>query len=826
MSMPNTLLANEALVFADVVIPLFLPKTLTWQVPHDMAALLQPGCRVEVELGQKKRYAGVVKKIHTNQPPFEVKHILTLIDEVPVVPEAALQLWNWVANYYMCSEGEVMLAALPMHLKLSSETILQYNESHQIATHELSDREYLITEALEIKQELSLAEVQKILGIASVLPVVKKLLDKGICTARESMQEKYKVKTETYVTLHPDYTEEAKLEALLNGWKKSPRQMDLLLAYLHLNRTDGEVTKAFLLKKANATANLLDGLVQKQVLQLQKRATDRLPGLPKHLQLSFQLNSEQADALKQINEVLLQKSVCLLHGITGSGKTMLYLQMMADAIKQGNQCLYMLPEIALTAQVIRRLQQYLGGYVAVYHSKFNANERVELWNKVRSGEIQIVLGSRSALFLPFRQLKLIIIDEEHDPSYKQSEPPPRYHARDTAIYYAGLLQAKVVLGSATPSIETYYNCRQGKYGLVTLLSRYGSQQLPQIDWIDMKAIPPKERKGMVISPAMTTGMQQTLTDGRQVIVFQNRRGYTPYQVCATCGWIPKCEHCDVSLTYHKHQNKLMCHYCGTSYPVVKTCAQCGHTDFHQRNFGTEQLQEVLENLLPDASVGRMDTDSVRGKHSHDTLIQQFEQQKIQVLAGTQMVVKGLDFDHVGMVCIPDADALLHFADFRVNERAFQLIEQVSGRAGRRDKPGRVAIQLTDTNHPLLPFLQQHDYAAFFNWELNSRKAFDYPPFTRIILLQTRHKDKSTCHAAMHFITAYLEKRVGSSRLKGPAEPPVNRIRNLYIMELLLKIPAQATLLVQTKKHIRDAVVELMAQPGLKAVRVSVDVDAL
>lgn len=825
MSIPNPLAADEALVFADVVIPLFLPKTLTWQVPQDMAALLQPGCRVEVELGQKKRYAGVVKKIHPNRPPFEVKPILTLIDEVPVVPEAALQLWTWVANYYMCSEGEVMLAALPMHLKLSSETVLQYNDSHQVATHELSDREYLITEALEIKQELSLAEVQKILGIASVLPVVKKLLDKGICTARESMQEKYKVKTETYVTLHPDYTEEAKLEALLNGWKKSPRQMDLLLAYLHLNRTEGEVTKAFLLKKANATANLLDGLVQKQVLQLQKRATDRLPGLPKHLQLSFELNSEQATALGQINEVLQQKTVCLLHGITGSGKTMLYLQLMAEAIKQGHQCLYMLPEIALTAQVIRRLQQYLGGYVAVYHSKFNANERVELWNKVRTGEIQIVLGSRSALFLPFRQLKLIIIDEEHDPSYKQSEPPPRYHARDTAIYYAGLLQAKVVLGSATPSIETYYNCRQGKYGLVTLLTRYGSQQLPQIDWIDMKAIPPKERKGMVISPAMTTAMQQTLTDGRQVIVFQNRRGYTPYQVCATCGWIPKCEHCDVSLTYHKHQNKLMCHYCGTSYPVVKSCAQCGNTDFHQRNFGTEQLQEVLENLLPDASVGRMDTDSVRGKHSHDTLIQQFEQQKIQVLAGTQMVVKGLDFDHVGLVCIPDADALLHFADFRVNERAFQLIEQVSGRAGRRDTPGRVAIQLTDTNHPLLPFLQQHDYAAFFNWELNSRKAFDYPPFTRIILLQTRHKDKGTCHAAMHFIHAYLEKRVGSSHLKGPAEPPVSRIRNLYIMELLIKVQAQATLLQQTKKYIRDAVVELMAQPGLKAVRVSVDVDA-
>ncbi|HSK12833.1 MAG TPA: primosomal protein N' [Phnomibacter sp.] len=812
--------------FADVIVPLYLPKTLTWSVPDDMLHILQPGCRVEVQVGASKRYAGIVKKLHQQAPDgFSVKPVIQVLDETPILNEEQLKLWSWIANYYMCSEGEVMLAALPTHLKLSSETILQYNDDLMIDPTQLTDREYLVAEALEIKQELKLSEVQKILDTVHVMPVVKKLIDKRICTAWEAMNEKYREKTETFVHLNPKYQDETELEKLVNEWNKAPKQLDLLLAFLHFSRTEGEVTRAGLLKKANVSSAVLDGLVKREVLFQEKRSTDRLPMLPKQIELNFELSPLQQNKLQELETTFVTKPVCLLHGVTGSGKTQLYLHLLANAIRQGHQCLYLLPEIALTAQIIRKLRLHLGGHVAVYHSKFNPNERVELWNKVRNCEVQVILGSRSALFLPFQNLKLVIVDEEHDTSYKQQEPPPRYHARDAAIYYAHQVGAKVLLGSATPSLESYHNALQEKYGLVEMNERYGEVELPTLQLIDLKTIPPKERKGMIISPALRQAMADTLKAGRQVIVFQNRRGYTPYQVCNTCGWIPKCSQCDVSLTYHKSTYKLQCHYCGTSYPIVKTCAQCGHQDLHQRSFGTEQLQEVLETQLPEATVARMDTDSVRGKHSHDNLIRQFEDRKIDILAGTQMVVKGLDFDHVGLVGIPDADGILHFADFRVNERAFQLIEQVSGRAGRKGEAGKVLMQLTDTRHPLLPYLLAHDHKGFYETELKSRKEFFYPPFSRLIQLQAKHKDKSTCDRAMEFLVSFLNQRY-RGHIIGPSEPGIGRVRSLYIMECLLKLPPNTKILNECKAYIRTAITELLHQDAFKRVWVTADVDTI
>jgi primosomal protein N' (replication factor Y) len=657
------------------------------------------------------------------------------------------------------------------------------------------------------------------------MPVVKRLIDKRICTAWEAMQDKYKEKTETFIRLHAKYNNEAELEKLVNEWNRAPKQLDLLLAYLHFSRTEGEVTRAGLLKKANVTSAVLDSLIKKQVLEQEVRSIDRLPMLPKKLELNFTLSALQQKALGEVKAFFENHSVCLLHGVTGSGKTQVYLELMASEIRRGNQCLFLLPEIALTAQVIRRLRKYLGGYVAVYHSKFNPNERVELWNKVRTGEVQIVLGSRSALFLPFKNLKLVVVDEEHDPSYKQQEPPPRYHARDAAIFYAVQVGAKVLLGSATPSLESYFNATQGKYGLVEMMERFGEVDLPSIELVDMKSIPPKERKGMIITPVLRQAMADTIKEGRQVIVFQNRRGYTPYQVCATCGWIPKCSQCDVSLTYHKSTYKLQCHYCGTSYPLVKTCAQCGHQNFLQRSFGTEQLQEVLQEQLPEATVARMDTDSVKGKHSHDNLIRQFEDRKIDILAGTQMVVKGLDFDHVGLVGIPDADGILNFADFRVNERAFQLIEQVSGRAGRKGEAGKVIIQLSNTQHPLLPMLMAHDYKAFYAAEINSRKEFFYPPFSRLIMLQAKHKDKRTCDRAMEFIVTFLNQKY-SGHIVGPSEPGIARVRNFFIMECLLKLPANTKILNDCKAYIRTAITEMLMHEEFKRVWITADVDTL
>ena len=515
--------------------------------------------------------------------------------------------------------------------------------------------------------------------------------------------------------------------------------------------------------------------------------------------------------------------MCLLHGITSSGKTQVYIKLIEHYLNKGKQVLYLLPEIALTSQIIRRLQKHFGGHIGIYHSKFNQNERIEIWNKIRTGELKIVLGARSALFLPFESLGLIITDEEHDSSYKQYDPAPRYHARDSAIYYAGLLDAKILLGSASPSVESYFNAIHGKYGLVTLSERFGEARLPSIEIIDVKQIIQKEKSKVMLSPQLKAAIQASLETNRQSILFQNRRGYFPYQVCAACGWIPQCKNCDVSLTFHKLTNKLVCHYCGTVYGFVNTCAACGSHQFIQKNFGTEKIEEHLDEVFPKARVARMDIDAVRGKHAHDNLIQQFEQRRIDILVGTQMVVKGLDFEHVNLVGILDADSLLNFVDFRVNERAFQLMEQVSGRAGRKSEEGRVLIQVSNTRHPVLQFVQQHNYKAFFEFEIEGRERFFYPPFSRLILLSFRHKQKEIAtNAAMQF-ASLLHGSLGKYII-GPTEPVISRIRNQFRMELLLKLPKDSAFITRAKSLIRQQIAVLQQQKAFRPVVIITDVD--
>ncbi|HTD92662.1 MAG TPA: primosomal protein N', partial [Chitinophagaceae bacterium] len=685
-------------LFADIIIPLALPRTYTWAVPANLVDRALIGCRVEVNLGKNKKYAGVIKRIHRQKPEmFEPKDILNLLDVEPVVFEPQLKLWEWIASYYMCSEGEVMAAALPAHFKLSSETVLVYNEEFGEDFSTLEHDEYLVAEALLIKKELLLDEVQQILDGSHVYPVINQLIQKKVCYVWEALKQTYAPKKETYVILSHPYDKEEELENLLNEDKRLQRaekQMELLLSYLHLVKTDGEVTKTSLLKKSGATDAQLKGLVDKKILWTEKRNIDRLSYLPRDIRIDFELTELQAKALEEVRQSLREKPVCLLHGVTSSGKTLIYIKVIEEYIRQGKQVLYLLPEIALTSQIIRRLQKHFGGYIGIYHSKFSQNERVEIWNKVKTGEMKVVLGARSSVFLPFQDLGLVVCDEEHDTSYKQQEPAPRYNGRDAAIYFASIFNARVILGSATPSLETYHNAVQGKYGLVELMQRYGNIQMPPIGIIDTRTIQQKDRTKVMLSPPLITAMQEVLDRNRQVILFQNRRGYTPYQVCTVCGWIPQCKYCDVSLTFHKFTNKLICHYCGTTYAPVQVCAACGSQSFMQKNFGTERIEEMLQETFPAARVARMDIDSIRGKNAHDVLIQQFEQQRIDILVGTQMVVKGLDFDTVDLVGILDADGLLHFAEFRVNERGFQMMEQVSGRTGRKDAMGRVLIQTT------------------------------------------------------------------------------------------------------------------------------------
>ncbi|NCI50710.1 primosomal protein N' [Sediminibacterium roseum] len=810
-------------LFIEVIIPLFLPKNYTWAVPAQMQAAVQPGVRVEVQL-KNKRYAGIVKKMLDKKPEeFEPKEILNVLDTEPVVYPQQLDLWQWIARYYMCSEGEVMQAAMPANLKLSSESILIWNEERSYDFSDLTDSEYVVAEALELKKELRLNEVQQLLDASNVYPVIKKLIEKGVCHVWEELKEKYRSKTETFVTLHSKYNNEDELADLLNNWSKAPKQMELLLSYLHLVKTEGEVTQPKLLKKSNATAAQLKGLCEKNILVLEKRATDRIRLLPRDIQIDFTLSAAQQKAFDEVQQGFSEKQVCLLHGVTASGKTEVYTKLIEACITQGKQVLYMLPEIALTSQIIRRLQKHFGGYIAIYHSKFNPNERVEIWNKVKTGETKVVLGARSSLFLPFKDLGLIIADEEHDASYKQQDPAPRYHARDAAIYYASLNNARVLLGSATPSIESYYNCTQQKYALVQLDERYGQVELPQISVIDIKKVPAQDKGKVALSPSLIAAIDTSLQQQKQVILFQNRRGYSPYLICGTCGWIPQCRHCDVTLTYHKAKNSLACHYCGTSYPVINTCAACGSHNFNQKNFGTEKIEELVAEAFPNARISRMDYDSVKGKNDHDALIKLFEQQRIDILVGTQMVVKGLDFEHVNLVGIIDADGILNFTDFRVNERAFQLMEQVSGRAGRRDGKGTVLIQVSNPMHPVLQFVKEHDFTRLFQFELANRKQFDYPPFTRLIQVIFKHKEKHIAEEAANIMMQGLKKDFGNE-CNGPAQPVVDRVRNQYLWEILIKLPKDAARINLCKREIQQQIVIIQSNKRYRGVTILPDVD--
>ncbi len=810
-------------MFVEVIIPLALPKNYTWAVPVHMQQAIQPGVRVEVVLGKNKRYAGIVKKTVAKPEAFEPKEILNVLDAEPLIHPQQLQLWEWIAQYYMCSEGEVMQAAIPANLKLSSESILLWNEERSYDFSDLSDQEYIVAEALEMKKELRLSEVQQLLDSSNVYPVIKKLIEKGVCHVWEELKEKYKEKTETYITLNPTYHNEDKLADLLNNWSKAPKQMELLLSYLHLIKAEGEVTQPMLLKKSNATAAQLKGLCDKGILLVEKRATDRIRSLPKNIRIDFTLSPVQEKALQDIKTSFLSKPVCLLHGVTSSGKTEVYTKLIEEYILRDKQVLYMLPEIALTSQIIRRLQKHFGGYIAIYHSKFNPNERVEIWNKVKSGETKIVLGARSSLFLPFKDLELVIADEEQDASYKQQEPAPRYHARDTAIYYASLNNAHVLLGSATPSIESYYNCEQKKYGLATLNERYGQVEMPQISIIDIKKIPNKEKGKIALTPPLLEAIETSLQQKKQVILFQNRRGYSPYFICNTCGWIPQCKHCDVTLTYHKAKNTLSCHYCGTAYPVINTCAACGSHNFTQKNFGTEKIEELVAEAFPHAKIARMDYDSVKGKHDHDALIKLFEQQRIDILVGTQMVVKGLDFEHVNLVGIVDADGILNFTDFRVNERAFQLMEQVSGRAGRKDGKGTVLVQVSNLNHPVLQFVKEHDFKRLFTFEIDNRKRFDYPPFTRLIQVIFKHKEKHIAEEAANIMMLGLKKDF-AAECNGPAQPVVDRVRNQYLWEILIKLPKDARRINLCKKEIQQQTIIIQSNKRYRSVTILPDVD--
>ncbi|RPE12370.1 primosomal protein N' [Chitinophaga lutea] len=811
--------------FADVILPLALPRNYTYAVPPDMENAIQPGSRVAVPLGNKK-YAGIVKSVHDQAPgAYKTKAIHDLLDKEPVVYPTQLAFWEWMAQYYMCNEGDVLNAALPAHLKLSSETVLLFNDAFGDDFTMLDEYEYLVAEALHIRQELRIGEVQQILDRPDVYSIIKKLIEKKVCLVYEELKEVYKEKTEKFILLNPAYETDEAIAPLFDELARAPKQLELLLAYLHLIKTQGEVAQSELLKKSGASAAQLKGLVDKEILQVDQRIVGRVRMGKVDVQIKFDLSPAQETALAAIRECFTEKQVTLLHGVTSSGKTEIYVKLIEEYLGSGKQVLYLLPEIALTAQIIRRLQKHFGTQIGIYHSRFSNNERVEIWNKVKSGEIRILLGARSSLLLPFRDLGLIILDEEHDGSFKQQDPAPRYHARDAAIYYAGLFKAKILLGSATPSLESYYNAKQGKYALVELQERYGGIAMPAIEIADLKKEMAMKEMVHNFTSVLRGHITQSLEAGKQVILFQNRRGYAPFLLCTTCGWIPNCKQCDVSLTYHKHQDNMHCHYCGTRYPYVYTCAACGSQTLVPKNFGTEKIEEDLQELFPQARIARMDMDSIRSKDGHNRMIQSLEQGEIDILVGTQMVVKGLDFQNVNLVGVISADSLLSYPDFRVNERAFQLMEQVSGRSGRRDGQGKVIIQASNTRHHILQFVTEHNYKAMYEAEITEREQFGYPPFSRIIKLTIRHKKQKTVDEAALVLGNWLRPHLGA-QLVGPAAPLVSRVRGFYLQEMLIKLPRDSRRIAQVKNMLKEFFGQLTIEKQFRSVVITPDVDCV
>lgn len=813
-------------LFADVILPLALPNLYTYRVPQAMNGMVHPGMRVVVQFGKNKLYSAIVRKVHEHAPAYTAKYIDSVLDPEPVVTEKQLELWDWMASYYLCSRGEVMLAALPSGLRLSSETRIVLNPSWAGNRTDLDDESFALCEALDLRQNLTLEDVSAVLGKKTVYPVIRKLLDIGLLLVYEELLERYLPKTETFIRLAEEYENEDRLREIFDQLeKKAFRQLEVLMSYVRLSDRYGKeprrVKRSALLKAAEAGGESLNQLIRKKVLVAEELEVSRLH-FSEASQASPVLSAHQEKALADIHASFEKGSICLLHGVTSSGKTEVYIRLIAAELEAGRQVLYLLPEIALTTQLIVRLQKHFGERVLVYHSKFNENERVEVWKEVLKGKPVVVIGARSSVFLPFVNPGLVVIDEEHDSSFKQQEPAPRYNARETAAWLARLHGAKTLLGSATPSVESFHHAQHKRYGYAVLTERFGGSVLPQITVVDIREATRKRLMQSHFSPQLIERTQAALDAGEQVIFFQNRRGFAPSVECQSCGHIPHCIRCDVSLTYHKHSNQLRCHYCGwTSNPPAQ-CEACGSTELKLKGFGTEKIEEELSLIFPKTKIARMDLDTTRGKHSLQQLVNDFESHKIDILVGTQMVTKGLDFGNVSLVGILQADQLMNYPDFRAAERSFQLMAQVSGRAGRREKQGEVIIQTFNPQHPVIQCVIRNDYHTMFHNELAERMQFHYPPYYRLIRLTVKSRDHILLDNGAQHLADRLRESLGM-RVLGPEFPPVGKVRDEFLKNILVKIEREANS-TKVRELITVVLGEFRTHPDFKKLRVVPDVD--
>jgi primosomal protein N' (replication factor Y) len=747
------------------------------------------------------------------------------LDDSPVVTGQQLQFWYWLAEYYMCNVGEVMNAALPSALKLASETRIVLNKGFEYDKATLNDKEFLIVEALDIQPELTVNDIAKLLGQKTVMPILKLLFEKNVIHISEEVSERYKPRKRTFISLNPVYHNQDSLKELFGILeKRAPKQADAVLALIKLARTKKVISKNELIEESGAGSASINSLIEKEVFIAEDKNVSRLYEEDDEAYSNFKLSEEQQRVLETIKSQFEQKDVVLLHGVTSSGKTQVYIRLIEEMIALGRQVLYLLPEIALTTHIIERLRQYFGSNIGVYHSRFNDSERVEVWQKVLHNEYKVVLGARSSVFLPFADLGLIIVDEEHETSYKQFDPAPRYNARDAAIFLANKqAQGKVLLGSATPSFESYFNARTHKYGFAELTERYGGVELPKIEVVSIAEETKKKLIQSHFTSVLMQDMQQALANKEQVILFQNRRGYAPVLLCKICAYTPKCINCDVSLTYHKNTGKLHCHYCGYKEDTPSICPACGSTHLEYKGFGTEKVEDELSLLLPEARITRMDLDTTRSRNSLQNILNDLEEKKIDVLVGTQMVAKGLDFAEVTVIGIINADSLLKFPDYRANERSYQMLAQVSGRAGRRGKQGKVVIQTYDPTHRVIKQVIENNYQDLYFTEMEERKSFKYPPFYRIINLDIKHKNSEIVNNQAIYLANELRKHFGD-RIIGPEAPLISRIRNYYIKSIMLKIEKDGISINKVKATIRDVITQFQTTQLSKGSVVQPDVD--
>lgn len=812
--------------FLDVILPIPLQKAFTYHITEAEAKFLKPGMRVAVPFGKSKIYTALAYTIHKNSPTaYEAKTIHQILDEEPVVTQLQLKHWEWIAKYYMCSLGEVMRAAMPNAFIIESETILIKNENAEVSEASLEDDEFLIYEALQYQSSLKIDDVVSILDRKRILPVVNRLVEKGVLQLQEELYEKYKPKLVRYVKLHQAYKSEEKLQELLEILSRAPKQREVILTLFTLEASENKPIKVSeLSERSGASSTIIKALIDKSILEEYYIQTDRVQFEGDGDEQTKELNEVQTTALKDIKRSFESKSVTLLHGVTSSGKTEIYVKLIEEQLNLGKQVLYLLPEIALTTQLVQRLQGYFGEKVAVFHSRYSSNERVEVWQNLKNNleKAQLVIGARSALLLPFSNLGLIIVDEEHEQSYKQFDPAPRYHARDAAIVLATIHKAKTLLGSATPSLESYFNASQDKYGFVELKTRFNNVLMPDIELVDLADKYKRKRMKGHFSDRLIEEMAETLDEGFQIILFQNRRGFSPIVECTTCGNSPQCPNCDVSLTYHQYRDQLRCHYCGYNSVMLKSCQACGNATLDTKGFGTEQIEEEVKVLFPEKKVARMDLDTTRGKHGFEKIISKFEQREIDILVGTQMLTKGLDFRHVKLVGIMNADNLLNFPDFRAHERSYQLMTQVSGRAGRTDVRGKVLIQTYNPHHNILQQVSTNAYKEMFAEQMNDRYNFKYPPIYRLIKITLKHKDYNRVNLAADWYAKSL-RQVFKANVLGPEFPPISRIRNLFNKNILIKIPQNQSL-SKTKDAIMKIDNSFNAVKDFRSVRVVLNVD--